>query len=97
MSGGESKHITRSLCNDCFLRSLRGVAKRLKQRSTSGVFFEVTDGHAELIARDGLILEILRLTERVDIAFESPTLLLDRNGQACPAPETAKGVTSPST
>jgi MscS family membrane protein len=60
------------------------------------VFFEVTDGHAELVARDSLILDILRLTERLGIAFESPTLLLDRNGQANPAAETAKGVIAPS-
>ena len=60
------------------------------------VFFDVTDGHAELIARDGLILDILRLTERLGIAFDSPTLLLDRNGQASPALEIAKGLISPS-
>jgi hypothetical protein len=52
-----------------------------------------TDGHAELIARDSLILDILRLTERLGIAFDSPTLLLDRNGRASPALETGKGVT----
>ena len=54
------------------------------------VFFEVPDGHAELIARDGLILDILRLAERLGIAFDSPTLLLDRNGQASPALEVGK-------
>jgi MscS family membrane protein len=60
------------------------------------VFFEVTDGHAELIARDGLILDILRLTERLGIAFESPTLLLDRNGQASSAVPTGNAVTAAS-
>jgi MscS family membrane protein len=60
------------------------------------VFFDVTDGHAELIARDSLILDILRLTEQLGISFNSPTLLLDRNGQASPALETGKGVSSPS-
>ena len=58
------------------------------------VFFEVTDGHAELIARDSLILDILRLTERLGIAFESPTLLLDRNGHASPLLETGNAVIS---
>jgi len=42
------------------------------------VFFEVPDGHAELLARDSLILDILRLAERLGIAFETPTLLLER-------------------
>ncbi len=31
------------------------------------VFFDVSDGHAELIARDGLILEIVRLADRLGI------------------------------
>ena len=31
------------------------------------VFFDVPDGHAELIARDGLILEIVRLADRLGI------------------------------
>ena len=60
------------------------------------VFFDVTDGHAELIARDSLILDILRLTERLGIAFDSPTLLLDRNGQANPAAGSAKDLLSSS-
>ncbi len=60
------------------------------------VFFEVTDGHAELIARDCLILDILRLTERLGIAFESPTLLLDRNGQTSSATESGKDLLSSS-
>jgi MscS family membrane protein len=34
------------------------------------VFFDVLDGHAELIARDGLILEVLRLADRLGIAFD---------------------------
>ena len=42
------------------------------------VFFEVPDGHAELLARDSLILDILRLAERLSIAFDTPTLLLKR-------------------
>ena len=32
-------------------------------------FFNVTDGHAELIARDGLIFEIVRLADRLGIVF----------------------------
>jgi MscS family membrane protein len=42
------------------------------------VFFEVPDFHAELLARDGLILDILRRAERLGISFESPTLVLER-------------------
>ncbi len=42
------------------------------------LFFEVPDGHAELLARDSLILDILRLAERLGIAFDTPTLLLER-------------------
>jgi MscS family membrane protein len=33
------------------------------------VFFDVLDGHAELIARDDLILEVLRLANRLGVAF----------------------------
>jgi MscS family membrane protein len=36
------------------------------------VFFDVSDGHAELIARDGLILDIVRLADRLDIQLERP-------------------------
>lgn len=42
------------------------------------VFFEVPDAHAELTARDGLILDILRLAERLGISFDSPTVVLER-------------------
>ena len=42
------------------------------------VFFEVPDGHAELTARDELILDILRLAERLGISFDSPTIVLER-------------------
>jgi MscS family membrane protein len=42
------------------------------------VFFEVPDFHAELLARDSLILDILRLAEQLGIAFDTPTLLLER-------------------
>ncbi len=42
------------------------------------VFFEVPDGHAELLARDALILDILRLAERLDVSFDSPTVVLER-------------------
>jgi MscS family membrane protein len=34
------------------------------------VFFDVSDGHAELIARDGLILEIVRLADRLGIVLD---------------------------
>ena len=34
------------------------------------VFFDVSDGHEELVARDGLILEILRLADRLGITFD---------------------------
>src|SRR5207244_475496 len=43
------------------------------------VFFEVPDGHAELMARDELILDILRLAERLGISFDSPTMVLERD------------------
>jgi MscS family membrane protein len=33
-------------------------------------FFDVSDGHAERIARDGLILEIVRLADRLGIPFK---------------------------
>jgi MscS family membrane protein len=42
------------------------------------VFFAVPDGHAELLARDALILDTLRLAERLGIAFERPTVFLER-------------------
>jgi MscS family membrane protein len=50
------------------------------------VFFEVPDGHTELVARDGLILDILRLAERLEISFDSPTIVLERE----PRVETGK-------
>jgi MscS family membrane protein len=34
--------------------------------------FDVQDGHAELIARDALVLEIIRLAERLGVAFAEP-------------------------
>ena len=34
------------------------------------VFFDVSDGHAELIARDGLILEVVRLADRLGIELD---------------------------
>ena len=34
------------------------------------VFFDVSEGHAELLARDGLILEIVRLAERLGITID---------------------------
>jgi len=43
------------------------------------VFFDVPDSHAELLARDSLILDILRLAERLGIAFDSPTMLLEKS------------------
>jgi MscS family membrane protein len=46
------------------------------------VFFEVPDGHAELAARDELILDTLRLAERLGIAFHSPTIVLEREPSA---------------
>jgi MscS family membrane protein len=36
------------------------------------VFFDVSDGHAELIARDGLILGIVRLADRLGIVLDIP-------------------------
>lgn len=36
------------------------------------VFLDVFESHAELIARDGLILEVLRLAERLGIVFDTP-------------------------
>ena len=46
------------------------------------VFFEVPDGHAELTARDSLILDILRLAERLGVSFDSPTIVLEREQRA---------------
>ena len=46
------------------------------------VFFEVPDGHAELMARDDLILDILRLAERLGVSFDSPTIVLERERRA---------------
>ena len=42
------------------------------------VFFDVPDGHAELMARDELILDILRLADRLGISFDNPTIVLER-------------------
>ena len=53
------------------------------------VFFEVPDGHAELLARDELILDTLRLAERLGISFESPKIVLERE------PSTHTGVIAP--
>jgi MscS family membrane protein len=36
------------------------------------VFFDVSDGHAELIARDALILDIVRLADRLGIVLDQP-------------------------
>jgi MscS family membrane protein len=36
------------------------------------VFFDVSDGHDELIARDGLILGIVRLADRLGIVLKTP-------------------------
>ena len=41
------------------------------------VFFDVPDGHAELIARDGLILDVVRLADRLGID-------LDKAGRTLP-------------
>ena len=48
------------------------------------VFFEVADGHAELLARDELILDVLRLAERLEISFDSPPIVLERERRAGP-------------
>jgi MscS family membrane protein len=42
------------------------------------VFFEVPDGHAELLARDALILDTLRLAERLGISLDKPTVVVER-------------------
>jgi MscS family membrane protein len=39
------------------------------------VFFDVSDGHAELMARDALILEVLRLADRLGIALDKASRL----------------------
>ena len=57
------------------------------------VFFEVPDGHAELAARDELILDTLRLAERLGISFNSPTIVLEREPRA--ESGTIKGNPSP--
>ncbi len=64
------------------------------------VFFEVPDGHTELLARDELILDTLRLAERLGISFESPTIVLERGqsthtgviaGESAPLSSTCTG------
>ena len=60
------------------------------------VFFEVPDGHAELLARDSLILDILRLAEQLGIAFDSPTLLVERSQGELVAPHQGNAVPSAS-
>jgi hypothetical protein len=35
------------------------------------VFFDVSDGHAELAAREGLVLEVVRLADRLGITFDN--------------------------
>jgi MscS family membrane protein len=46
------------------------------------VFFDVPDFHAELSARDGLVLDTLRLAERLGVSLDSPTVVLEREQQA---------------
>jgi MscS family membrane protein len=46
------------------------------------VFLEVPDGHAELLARDELILDTLRLAERLGVSLDNPTIVLERAQQA---------------
>ncbi len=58
------------------------------------VFFEVPDGHAELLARDGLILDILRLAERLEISFDNPTIVLER--EPARGPGSLRAMASPS-
>lgn len=36
------------------------------------VCFDVSDGHAESIARDGLILDVIRLADRIGLALDKP-------------------------
>jgi hypothetical protein len=38
----------------------------------------VPDGHAELTARDRLIVDILRLAEQLGVSLDSPTIVLER-------------------
>jgi hypothetical protein len=37
------------------------------------VYFDVTDGAAELATRDGLVLDILKLAERLGVRFVEKT------------------------
>ena len=81
---------------DGILGLVRGHARVRQQKyevavndlATSGieiliqVFFEVPDSHAELTARDELILDTLRLAERLGISFDSPTIVLEREQRA---------------
>ena len=41
------------------------------------VFLEVPDRHAELIARDALILDILRQVEEPGITFDTKTVVIE--------------------
>ena len=81
---------------DGILALVRGHAQVRQQKyevavndlATSGievliqVFFEVPDAHAELMARDALILDTLRLAERVGVSFDNPTIVLEREHRA---------------
>ncbi|MDR3632395.1 MAG: mechanosensitive ion channel family protein [Isosphaeraceae bacterium] len=48
------------------------------------VFFEVPDGHTELLARDQLIVNILRLAEQLEVALDSPKIVLERERSTHP-------------
>ncbi|MDG3002555.1 mechanosensitive ion channel family protein [Paludisphaera mucosa] len=45
---------------------------------------DARDGHAELKTRDELILDILRLAERLGVAFDSPSIVVEREGRPRP-------------
>jgi MscS family membrane protein len=75
---------------DGILELVRGQPQVLKPKyevavndlGTSGVqvllqvFFDVPDRRAELVAREGLILDVLRLAERLGISFDNPTTMV---------------------
>jgi MscS family membrane protein len=77
---------------DCLLELVKGRTSVSQQKvevvvndlATSGieilvqVFFEVPDSRAELVARDELIVDILRLADQLGISLDGKTILAER-------------------
>ena len=57
------------------------------------MFFAVPDGHAELMARDEIIVDTLRLAERLDISLDLNPVAVDR-GSSTPSGEANRAKTA---